>query len=287
MRVSVVLTTYNAPDWLAKVVWGYSVQSHRDFELLIADDGSTDETAACIEYLRRSTDLVIRHVWHEHCGFRKCTILNRAIELARGDYLVFSDGDCIPRWDFLQQHLALAERGRFLSGGAIRLPMGLSQAITPQDIFTGRVTRPAWLRARGLTSHKYLLRLALGYRIARLLDVLTPTKPTWNGGNSSAWKSDILRVNGFDERMAHGGLDRELGQRLVNAGVRPKQVRHRAICLHLDHDRAYASPDGLARNRAIRRQTQRRRVVWTRYGITQGTLPAEPPETTPQVTLPS
>jgi len=287
MRVSVVLTTYNAPDWLAKVVWGYSVQSHRDFELLIADDGSTEETAACIEYLRRATNLRIHHVWQERRGFRKCTILNRAIELACGDYLVFSDGDCIPRWDFLQQHVALAEPGRFLSGGAIRLPMALSRAITQQDILNGRVTEPAWVRAHGLTSPKYLLRLGLGRHVARLLDALTPTKATWNGGNSSAWKSDILRVNGFDERMAHGGLDRELGQRLVNAGVRPKQVRHRAICLHLDHDRAYANPDALKRNLAIRRHTQRHCLVWTRYGIQRATLAAEPPAPAVHVTLPS
>lgn len=96
MRVSVILSTYNAPEWLEKVVWGYSVQSRRDFDVLVADDGSTYETSLLVHRLRRQTGLNIHHVWHEDRGFRKCTILNRAIEAATGDYLIFSDGDCIP-----------------------------------------------------------------------------------------------------------------------------------------------------------------------------------------------
>lgn len=267
MRVSVILSTYNAPDWLEKVIWGYTVQSHRDFEILIADDGSTEETATRIEYLKAETGLPIRHVWQERRGFRKCTALNQAIVLAESDYLVFSDGDCIPRWDFLEQHVTLAQSGCFLSGGAIRLSTALSTQITRDDIVNRRVTDFRWMKSHGFDNAKKLFVLWCGPRLSRLLDTVTPTKATWNGGNVSAWKSDVLAVNGYDERMEHGGLDRELGERLINAGVRGRQIRHRAICLHLDHARAYVRQEARERNRLIRSETRRLRAIWTYHGI--------------------
>ena len=243
------------------------MQSHRDFENLIADDGSTEETADRIEYLQRETRLPIRHVWQERRGFRKCTIMNRAILLAESDYLVFSDGDCIPRWDFLEQHVALAEPGYFLSGGAIRLSMALSTQVDRDDIVNRRITDFRWMKSHGFDNAKKLFVLWCGPRLLRLLDAVTPTRPTWNGGNVSAWKSDVLAVNGYDERMEHGGLDRELGERLTNAGVRGRQIRHRAICLHLDHSRAYARQEALERNNTIRKETRRLRAIWTYHGI--------------------
>ena len=93
MRLSVIISTYNQLQWLEKVIWGYIAQTHQDFELVIADDGSREDTRQMIERLQRATDLTIRHVWHEDIGFRKCTILNRAIERAESDYLVFSDAE--------------------------------------------------------------------------------------------------------------------------------------------------------------------------------------------------
>jgi glycosyltransferase involved in cell wall biosynthesis len=267
MKVSVILSTYNSPEWLGKVVLGYSVQTHRDFELIIADDGSTQETTLLIHRLRKQTGLTINHVWHEDCGFRKCTILNKAILASSCEYLVFSDGDCIPRWDFVATHVEFAQQGYLLSGGAVRLPMALSKQIAAEDILSRRVTDLRWLAAHGLLDPKRLLKTVEVRGLTRLLDALTTTQATWNGGNASTWKSEILRVNGYDERMEHGGLDRELGDRLVNAGLKCKQIRHRAVCLHLDHGRPYAREDALRRNLAIRQETQCSKAVWTPYGI--------------------
>jgi glycosyltransferase involved in cell wall biosynthesis len=269
MRVSVILSTYNAAPWLEKAILGYACQTHRNFELLVADDGSTDETAACIERLRRETGLALRHVWHADRGFRKCTILNKAVAASSADYLVFSDGDCIPRRDFLAAHITLAKPGRFLSGGTVRLPLPLSQRITAHDVLGGRATGPAWLLAHGLGWNKRLRMLTCGLGLAAFLDAVTTTRATWNGCNASGWKADLLRVNGFDERMEWGGEDRELGERLVNAGVRGRQVRHRAVCVHLDHARPYVRTEALAFNRAIREETRRSRSTWTPYGIEQ------------------
>jgi len=275
MRVSVVLSTYNAPEWLEKVVWGYAVQSHRDFELLVADDGSAPETALLIHRLRGQTGLTIHHLWQEDRGFRKCTILNKAIEAARGDYLIFSDGDCIPRADFVARHIELARPRCLLSGGYVRLPMVVSKRITIEDVFAGRATDPEWLFAHGLHDPKWRFRLASGAVVPRVLDMLTTTRATLNGCNASTWKRDVVRVNGFDERMGYGGLDRELGERLVNAGVRPIQVRYRAVCVHLDHARGYVSEEAWRANRELRRATRRNRAVWTPYGIRKAPSPSQ------------
>ncbi len=269
MHLTVIVSTYNSPDWLEKVVLGHAAQTHRDFELVIADDGSGDETRQCIEKLRQEKDLPIRHVWHPDDGFQKSAILNKAIVAARYDYLVFSDGDCIPRRDFLGVHAARAEKGRFLSGGYTKLGLETSRTIGSHQIASGEAFEPRWLAAHGLATRAFSKHAAAA-RWAPLYNLLTPTTPSWNGHNASGWKSDLLRVNGFDERMQYGGQDRELGERLQNAGVRGKQIRYLAICLHLDHARGYATDESVAKNRGIRDETRQERRTWTPYGIEKG-----------------
>lgn len=277
MDVSVIISTFNSPAWLEKTLWGYRRQTHPHFELLVADDGSGPETLLVLERMRRTTRLSIRHVWHRHDGFRKCRILNRAILQASGDYLIFSDGDCVPRADFVATHVALAAPGRALSGGCIRLPAAASHALTEQEIFSGRCMQPEWLRAHSAATGRNLLKLHVSRGLSGLIaDSLTPTCATFNGHNASVWRDDALRVNGFDERMQYGGLDREFGDRLTNAGVRFCQVRHRAICLHLDHARPYVTADSWARNREIRERTRRERMSWTTFGILESAASAMP-----------
>ena len=96
---------------------------------------------------------------------------------------------------------------------------------------------------------------------------VTPTKATWNGHNSSGWKTDIVKVNGFNEDMQYGGLDRELGERLFNAGLRSKQIRYSAICIHLDHERKYMTEASVKKNLQIRKNTIKNKVVVTPNGI--------------------
>lgn len=265
--ISVVLSTYNAPAWLEKSLWGYALQSHQNFELVIADDGSSEETADLIQAVRHQTGLIIKHVWHADDGFRKCTILNRAIEAAAGDYLIFSDGDCIPRSDFVQQHYAAAQPERFLSGGYYKLPMSLSETISEDDIRSGRAFSLAWLRANGLPfSHRWLRLVARGWQ-SGLLNRLTTTRPTWNGNNASGWTKDLVQAGGFDERMRYGGEDRELGERLENAGVLGEHIRFQSVCLHLDHPRGYVNDTDLARNLQIRQETRQRNLKQTEHGL--------------------
>ncbi|WP_231491856.1 glycosyltransferase family 2 protein [Microbulbifer sp. HZ11] len=269
MNLSVIMTTYNSPEWLEKVLWGYSCQTEQPLEVIVADDGSGPETGQLIERLRQETGLDIRHIWQKDDGFRKCRILNKAILSARGDYLVFTDGDCIPRADFLAVHKRRAERGYFLSGSYFKLPMSTSETINRDDILSGRCFDFKWLCKNGLNTRRKTLKLRATPRWAPLLNRLTPTACNLKGSNASAWKEDCLKVNGFDERMAWGGLDREFGVRLENAGVRPRHVRFDAICIHLDHPRGYADPKIVARNKALRLRVAKEGIVETPQGIRQ------------------
>ncbi len=269
MRISVIVTTYDQPRALEMVLWGYARQSHADFQLVVADDGSGPETAETIERVRTATGLGVEHVWHEDRGFRKCEILNRAILASTGDYLVFSDGDCIPRRDLVRVHAEQAEPGRFLSGGCLRIPAELSERLSLDDIRSGRFAELGWLRANGWRPGRRALRLVPSPSIAALLDRLTPTRTRFGGHNASTWRAAIERANGFEAEMGYGGLDRALGYRLRNLGLRGKQVRHRAICVHLHHERPYRNAETLRRNREILARIRREGEVRARTGLAE------------------
>jgi glycosyltransferase involved in cell wall biosynthesis len=267
MFASVIFTTYNHPKWLEKTLWGFSAQSFRDFEIIVADDGSNDETRAVIESLQAQIDIPIRHLWQEDDGFQKCRIMNKAIVESRGEYLIFTDGDCIPHPDFVRNHVELSAENTLLSGGYFKLPLDVSRAITKQDILAGNSTRPGWLLRHGVAFTPKISKLFSHPLVGTLLDALTITRATWNGHSSSTWKKHVIATNGFDERMQYGGQDREFGERLVNMGIKPRQVRYRCSCVHLDHGRGYARPESIAKNRAIRKHTRDHKITGTDYGI--------------------
>ncbi len=219
-KISVIISTYNKPEWLEKVLWGYFAQTYKNFELIIADDGSTQETFDLIENIKPQLAFPVQHIWHEDNGFQKSQILNKAIIAAKTDYILTTDGDCIPRKDFVETHIKLRKKGRFLSGGYSMLPTETSLMISKETILNDSCFNLSWLKKNGLPFRVKNFKLsAKGVRV-HLLNRLTPTQPTWNGHNASGWKEDILKVNGFDERMKYGGQDRELGERLENAGIK-------------------------------------------------------------------
>lgn len=267
MKVSVVISTYNSPEWLEKVLWGYECQSHKDFEVVIADDGSGEETRSIITEFQAHSDLEIIHVWHEDRGFQKSEILNKAIQAATTDYLIFSDGDCIPRKDFVAVHVGNAAPGYFLSGGYFMLPIDISQAITRKHIVSGQAFSVRWLKENGLGGTYKTLKLTSKGALQKFLNFITPTRATWNGHNSSGWKKDLLAVNGFNEQMQYGGQDRELGERLMNMGIKGKQIRYSAVCIHLEHNRGYKTVESIRKNQSIRKQTREQKKTWTDFGI--------------------
>lgn len=235
MKTAVIVTTYNRPDALDAVLTAYQAQSTRAFEIIVADDGSTDETRRVVDDFRRQTDIPVRHVWHEDQGFRAAAIRNRALAATQADYVVFSDGDCVPAPDFVAHHQNLAERGCFVAGNRILLSSGFTQralaAKLPLHTFSSAAWLRAWLRS-DVNRLLPLLRIGDGaWRKA------APQR--WEGVktcNLAVWRDDLARINGLDEAYAGWGLeDSDLALRLLHAGVKHKSGRFATPVFHLWH----------------------------------------------------
>ncbi len=268
-RIAVILSTYNWPRALELSLAGYARQTWPGFQLLIADDGSGEETRAVIERARQESGLDIVHVWHEDRGFCKSEILNRAILATGRDYLIFSDGDTIPRPDLIEVHAHEALPDRFLAGGYIKLPQATSAAITLDDVHSGRIFELRWLRARGYRPGRHALRFTRSDGWGRLLDRITSRKVRWVGNNASTWREHLLQANGFDMEMGYGGQDAALGDRLENLGVAPRRIRYRTLALHLHHDRPWRDPAGMQRNIEIRQRIRASGEVRATRGIAE------------------
>ena len=235
MTAAVIVTTYNRPDALAAVLEGYLAQQGAAFELIVADDGSTTDTRDIVTHYAARAPFPLRHVWQEDRGFRAAAARNRALAATPADYIIFTDGDCIPPGDFVARHCALAEPGRFLSGNRILL----SEAFTHRTLTT-RLPLHAW----GITQW---LAAQMRGDINRWLPMLRLPDGAWRSNNPqrwqgvktcnlSAWRADLARVNGLDESYSGWGLeDSDLVIRLLHAGVRHKSARFAAPVFHLWH----------------------------------------------------
>ncbi|WP_126977346.1 glycosyltransferase [Frigidibacter oleivorans] len=270
MQTELILSTYNSPRALKLTLLSVTRQSRRPDSVCVADDGSGPETLAVIEEMRaRFPDLPFRHVWHEDRGFQKNEILNRAIASSTADYLVFIDGDCLIHPGFVARHLQLARPDRFLSGSLIRLDTPTTEAVTEEDVLSGRVFDRGWLARTG-TFRRFSTRLKAGLLppwAGDLLETVYPVGRNWCGANGSAYRAAILKVNGLDETMKYGGGDKEFGIRLENSGVRGRHVRFTAPLVHLDHPRGYKDAAKIRDHRAKIAHARRSGKVWAEAGI--------------------
>ena len=232
---AVIVTTYNRPDALAAVLEGFREQDTRDFELLIADDGSTADTREVVETYAKGAPHAVRHVWQEDEGFRAGAVRNRALAQTSAEYVIFTDGDCVPPPFFVGRHLALAERGYFLAANRMLLTPDFTREALQARIPLHRWRAPRWLLA--WTQRKVNRALPLLHLPNWPFRTAKPDR--WAGVktcNLSAWRSDLVRVNGFDERYSGWGLeDSDLVIRLLHAGVKHKSARFAAPVFHLWH----------------------------------------------------
>lgn len=265
MKIGVVISTYNNPAYLKLTLEGFCNQTRIPDEVVIADDGSTESTRILIDSFRDR--LPIKHVWHEDRGFQKSEILNKAIVASESEYLIFTDQDCIPREDFVAVHEKYACPGKFISAGYFKMNEEVSRQVGLGEIMDGSVFDMAWLISKGQERSFKMTKLLRKGWYAAFMNAVTPTSASWNGCNSSGWRSDMIAVNGFNEDMHYGGQDREFGERLWNLGLKSIQLRYSAITMHLYHKRPYATAESIAANRAIRSNTRKNRIVRTPHGI--------------------
>lgn len=236
ISLSLVVTTYNRPDALRAVLVSLAAQSDKAFEVLVADDGSRPETAAVLAEVGRDFPVSLVHLWQPDEGFRAAAARNLAIAASRGQYLVFIDGDCVLRPDFVSRHRALAEPGWFVAGNRVLLDKDFTvralQMPQPELFADSRLT---WLGRRFSGAINRWLPLCFfpgqGWRKRQPL--------RWQGArtcNLALWRSDFYKVNGFDEAFqGWGHEDADLAIRLLHAGVRRKDGRFATAVLHLWH----------------------------------------------------
>lgn len=270
MRSELVVSTYNSPRALTLTLTSVAAQKVLPDWICIADDGSGPETAAAIEAFGAAHPrLAPRHVWHEDRGFEKGAILNRAIASSEAELLVFIDGDVLIHPDFLARHIGLARPGRFCTGSLIRLGPAATAAVTPELVASGTVFEQAWLRRQGAIDRlgTWLKTMPFPKPVMNALEHITPVRRALCGANASAFREDLCAVNGYDERIKYGGEDKDLGVRLVNAGVRGRHLRYTAPLVHLDHSRGYADPEKIRRHKALIRDRRRSGESWAAEGI--------------------
>ncbi|MGH7148865.1 MAG: glycosyltransferase family 2 protein [Nitrospiraceae bacterium] len=235
MKTAVIVTTYNRPDALAAVLEGYCGQSDRDFALVVADDGSTRETAEIVQEFEHRGLFSLTHVWQEDRGFRAAAIRNRAVASTSADYIIFTDGDCVPSRNFVKAHKQLAEPGFFLGSNRVLLAAGFTNRVLSERLPIHAWSWTDWARSWLRQEANRLLPLMVlpdgSFR------KWTPDR--WEGiktCNLSAWRKDLIRVNGLDESYEGWGLeDSDLVIRLLHAGVKHKNARFAAPVFHLWH----------------------------------------------------
>ena len=231
LKTSIVVSTYNWPVALELSLRSMFSQTTLPSEIVVADDGSGPATRQLIDRMRAESPVPIVHVWQEDKGFRKTTVLNKAIARASGDYILQVDGDVLLSRHFVSDHLELAEWGCFVCGSRVKL----SSKVTGMIIATRGRGLHFWNFPLGFAANSFrsrLLRHILATRYARRIDHL-------RGCNMAFWRNDIIKVNGYNEDLSQWGHeDGEIALRLHFAGVRKKALKMGGNVYHLFHKEA-------------------------------------------------
>jgi glycosyltransferase involved in cell wall biosynthesis len=257
VRLTLVVTTYNRRDALALVLASTLSQERPPDELVVADDGSTPDTAEAVAVFAARAPFAVRHAWQEDLGFRAAASRNRAFAAASGDYLVMVDGDILLHPAFLADHQRAARPGRFVQGSRVLL----SQAATAAALAGGRVRfgpcAPGVRNRLNAVHSRLLSRLAshAGTDVFRV-----------RSANLACWRSDVLAVNGFDEDFVGWGReDSDFVARLQHSGLARLHLKFAAIGYHLWHPEA--SRQALPQNQRILEETLATRRIRCAHGI--------------------
>lgn len=236
MKTTVIVTTYNRPAALELCLLALARQTVLPSEVIVADDGSKENTGELVARLKLSVPYVLKHVWQEDQGFRAAAVRNRAVSDSEGDYLIFIDGDCLASKNFLANHIRLSEKGRFVTGNRILL----SEKYTLQLECRADVV-PHW----GLGAAVFQRLFGNFNRVLPMLCLpggawrnMFLTK-RWQGAktcNLAAFRDDFVKINGFDERYeGWGHEDADLVVRFFSSGISRKDGRWGTVVFHLWH----------------------------------------------------
>ncbi len=260
MKISVIMSTYNRPHYLERVIEGYMNQTCRDFEIVVADDGSTEETASVVKEAAGKSEIPILHVLHPDKGFRAAKIRNKAAAKSTAKYIIFTDDDCMPSRNFVLDHLSFLEEGYFIQGHRVLLGGKASKKFDFKSINIKRLLLLS-LQREAINIHNF-------FRLPIPLIKKTRSLKGIRSCNMSLFRRDFLAVNGFNEDFEGWGKeDSELVARLYKFGIKRKDIKFRACCFHLHHE--FFDRDRLNRNIEILQQSIRVDGYYCKNGVDQ------------------
>lgn len=257
IKTSLLISTYNWAKALDLVLLSVQRQTVLPNEILIADDGSTEETKILIESFQNKFSIPVKHFWHKDDGFRKSIILNKAIASSTADYIIQVDGDCILHKDFVKDHLILAEKEVYLYGSRVNI-----QKDYLNTLFSSKKTHFG-LFSKGIKKRTRTLHIPI---LSKMFKKTNELPHKFRGCNTSFWKKDIIAVNGYNEDFKGWGReDSELIMRMINNGILGKRIRYRGIVYHIFHNEN--SRERLTINDDIQQKTINEELTWCKNGI--------------------
>ena len=254
--VTVIIAAYEKPWHLERVLHGYDVQTDRNFEIVVAEDGMSQKVADVVERFSRSSNVDIRHIYQQDEGFRKSVILNKALAIASGEYIIFTDDDCVPRENLVATHIKYMKQGQYIVGAYNRIPDLTTKKIEIPHVREQKIFSMLWLLINGYRPYRGFVRIIAPQWLATLLDLRGKISlGRFPGGHSSCFKQDALAIGGFNENMSYGLEDREFGTRLCNFGIYGRRIKNSTYMIHLAHERPYQSVEKMKENEKILAET--------------------------------
>jgi len=256
---ALLIATYNWPDALSLVLKSAMAQSTLPNEILIADDGSREETKNLIAEFQKISKVPIKHFWQEDQGFRKSKILNKAVAGTSVDYIIQVDGDCIMHPRFVEDHCKAARKGVYLYGSRVNvLPEGVAVVFEKQLINFNMFSKEIKNKTRTL-------------HIPFLSGLYQPHEgisKKFRGCNVSFWRDDFIAINGYNEDFEGWGReDSDLVIRMGNNAVKAKRLRYAGIVYHLHH--TINSKHNVALNDRMQQETIENKIVRIPNGVAQ------------------
>lgn len=256
MKTALIITTYNWKEALILVLESLKKQSQLPDEVVIADDGSNEDTKLLIDEFKRTFPISMKHIWHKDLGFRRSKILNKAIAQSEADYIIQIDGDCIMHKDFIKDHITNNRPNVYLYGSRVHiLPEYVNSVLKSKLIHFNIFSKETKNRSRNL-------------HIPIFSTFYKPQKETKRvrGCNLSYWKNDIIAINGYDENYeGWGSEDKDITMRLTNFGLMSKKLRYIAIVYHIYHKSA--SKDNLNKNEELYLSVEENSTIKCENGI--------------------
>jgi glycosyltransferase involved in cell wall biosynthesis len=259
LTVAILVSTYNWPEALESILLSILRQSTLPDEILVADDGSGKETVAVINKYKRILNIPIKYVWHEDKGFRKTTILNKAMKQAESDYIIQIDGDIILHPNFIEDHAKHAREKSFVQGCRAILDEQMTRQVISKNRFGFSFL------SRGIRNRLNAIRLPL---FSPLIKADPQVSRNIKACNIAFWRADYIAVNGYDNHFQGWGWeDDEFAARLIHSGVLKRRLKLAAVCYHLNH--GHHSRNDIERNRKLYENTISLKAKFAANGLAQ------------------